>query len=60
MTDHPTLSDLDAATPFQDRHIGPDAHEQRRMLDALGRDSLDALMQAAVPAGIRSAGPLRL
>lgn len=42
--------------PFVDRHIGTDAAAQQRMLDAVGFDSLEALMDAAVPAGIRSAG----
>ncbi|MFK4728088.1 aminomethyl-transferring glycine dehydrogenase [Agromyces mediolanus] len=42
--------DLDA---FGRRHIGTTADDQRRMLDELGYDSLDALMSAAVPASIR-------
>ena len=40
--------------PFADRHIGTDAAAQRTMLDALGYDSVDALVEAAVPASIRS------
>jgi len=60
VSDHPTLSQLDAAAAFADRHIGPDAAQQARMLEALGFDSLDALMQAAVPGGIRSADELAL
>jgi glycine dehydrogenase len=40
---------------FVDRHIGTDADAQRVMLQAIGYDSVDALMSAAVPAGIRSA-----
>ena len=39
---------------FADRHIGPSSSDQTAMLTALGYDSLDALMAAAVPAGIRS------
>ncbi|RKT36537.1 glycine dehydrogenase (decarboxylating) alpha subunit /glycine dehydrogenase (decarboxylating) beta subunit [Microbacterium sp. AG1240] len=39
-------------TPFVDRHIGTDAAAQRRMLDTLGYDSVDALVRAAVPASI--------
>jgi len=46
------LSQLDALRPFADRHIGPDEHEQRTMLEALGFSSLDALTEAAVPRGI--------
>ncbi|WP_405217914.1 aminomethyl-transferring glycine dehydrogenase [Agrococcus sp. Ld7] len=42
--------------PFVDRHIGTDAAAQQVMLGAVGFDSLEALMDAAVPAGIRSAG----
>ncbi len=42
--------------PFVDRHIGTDAAAQQVMLEAVGFDSLEALMDAAVPAGIRSAG----
>ncbi|WP_425844714.1 aminomethyl-transferring glycine dehydrogenase [Agrococcus sp. TSP3-2-1] len=41
---------------FVDRHIGTDAAAQERMLGVVGFDSLEALMDAAVPAGIRSAG----
>ena len=60
MSDQPTLSQLDATQCFADRHIGPDAHAQAAMLDALGLGSLEELMDAAVPAGIRSAKPLDL
>lgn len=38
---------------FVDRHIGPRAVDQELMLSRLGYSSLDALMQTAVPAGIR-------
>ncbi|MBW9110782.1 aminomethyl-transferring glycine dehydrogenase [Microbacterium ureisolvens] len=37
---------------FADRHIGTDAAAQRTMLDALGYDSVDAIVEAAVPASI--------
>lgn len=39
---------------FADRHIGTDAAAQRTMLDALGYDSVDHLVRAAVPASIHS------
>ncbi len=39
---------------FADRHIGTDAAAQRTMLDALGYDSVDDLVRAAVPASIHS------
>ncbi|GMA96268.1 hypothetical protein GCM10025881_30920 [Pseudolysinimonas kribbensis] len=38
---------------FADRHIGTDAAAQRTMLAAIGYDSIEALMDAAVPPGIR-------
>ncbi|TXJ06231.1 MAG: aminomethyl-transferring glycine dehydrogenase [Aeromicrobium sp.] len=38
---------------FVDRHIGPRSADQDFMLARLGYSSLDALMSAAVPAGIR-------
>ena len=44
---------------FARRHNGPDAAEQARMLETLGLPSLDALVDAAVPADIRR-GPLAL
>ncbi|MDF2967798.1 MAG: gcvP [Nocardioidaceae bacterium] len=56
MTDRPTLTQLDAAETFVSRHVGPRPAEISRMLDTIGYESLDALMQAAVPAGIRAAG----
>ena len=40
---------------FADRHIGTDSDAQARMLQVLGYDSVDALMDAAVPEGIRLA-----
>jgi glycine dehydrogenase len=39
---------------FASRHIGPNASDQDAMLNLLGYDSLDALMAAAVPSGIRT------
>jgi glycine dehydrogenase len=60
VSDQPNLSQLDTLTGFVDRHIGPDEAEQRAMLEALGFASLDALMQAAVPGGIRTPSALEL
>ncbi|HSE07982.1 MAG TPA: aminomethyl-transferring glycine dehydrogenase [Nocardioidaceae bacterium] len=60
MSDHPTLSQLDDLVRFADRHIGPGEQEQREMLAQLGFDSLDALMDAAVPGGIRDTRSLDL
>ncbi|MEV7229960.1 aminomethyl-transferring glycine dehydrogenase [Polymorphospora sp. NPDC051019] len=39
--------------PFADRHIGPDAAAERRMLETVGYDSVDELMDAAIPEVIR-------
>ncbi|WP_121251653.1 aminomethyl-transferring glycine dehydrogenase [Nocardioides ferulae] len=60
MSDHPTLSELDATSPFVDRHLGPRGDEIGRMLARVGFESLDALMDAAVPGAIRSAQDLDL
>ncbi|HSE70639.1 MAG TPA: aminomethyl-transferring glycine dehydrogenase [Nocardioidaceae bacterium] len=60
MSDHPTLSQLDTAQAFEDRHIGPDEQQQTTMLKALGFASLTDLMEAAVPGGIRSSTELAL
>ena len=45
------------SAPFQDRHIGTDAAAQSTMLRALGYDSVEALVTAAVPDAI-AVGPL--
>ena len=45
---------------FADRHIGPSTSDQDAMVRRVGYDSLDALMAAAVPKGIRSTGDLGL
>ena len=45
---------------FVRRHIGPDAVETAAMLRVVGFESLDALVDAAIPADIRLPHPLRL
>ncbi len=45
---------------FASRHIGPSPSDQDAMVRRVGYDSLDALMAAAVPSGIRSAEALGL
>ena len=55
-----TLVELDGALPFVDRHIGLRPADIETMLARLGFDSLDALMDAAVPGGIRAASELNL
>ena len=49
-----------ATTGFADRHIGPRAADLGPMLAVVGASSLDALMNEAIPAGIRLAEPLDL
>jgi glycine dehydrogenase len=56
----PSLHDLEQHDAFIDRHIGPDDHEIAHMLKAVGQDSLDALVDAIVPAAIRQKNPLAL
>jgi len=46
--------------PFVDRHIGPDETAIAEMLKAVGFDSLEALMEAAVPGRIRATDVLSL
>ncbi|WP_035845220.1 aminomethyl-transferring glycine dehydrogenase [Kitasatospora azatica] len=49
-----TLAELEAASPFESRHIGPDAAAQAKMLAQVGYGSLAELSTAAVPEAIRS------
>ncbi len=48
------------ARDFADRHIGPRGSQVGRMLAAIGYDDLAALVDAAVPAAIRTGRPLDL
>src|SRR5512143_4031937 len=45
---------------FRHRHIGPSNEDRAQMLRVLGYASLDALIDAAVPAAIRLTRPLDL
>ncbi|MEY4198369.1 MAG: hypothetical protein RLZZ265_109, partial [Verrucomicrobiota bacterium] len=45
---------------FVRRHIGPRADETAEMLKSLGHDSLDAMIDALVPADIRLTAPLNI
>jgi glycine dehydrogenase len=56
----PALSELEAAAPFADRHVGPRAHDRDAMLALLGYETVDQLVDAALPASIRAAKPLDL
>ena len=49
-----------APEPFAPRHLGPRPEEQAEMLGLLGFESLDALVDAIVPADIRLRRPLAL
>ncbi len=49
-----------AAHSFAERHIGPQPDERDKMLAALGLDSVDALVDEAMPKSIRLSGPLDL
>ncbi|WP_030901306.1 aminomethyl-transferring glycine dehydrogenase [Streptomyces sp. NRRL F-5126] len=55
-----TLAQLERGTPFEHRHIGPDAAAQAKMLAHVGYGSLDELTAAAVPDVIKSAEALNL
>ena len=52
--------DLSSVDRFADRHIGPSEEEIQEMLEALGLDSLEALVQETIPAAIRTDRPLDL
>ncbi|HEY6543587.1 MAG TPA: aminomethyl-transferring glycine dehydrogenase [Dokdonella sp.] len=54
------LRSLEQHDAFVERHIGPNDAEIAQMLRVIGHDSLDALTDAIVPAGIKSAAPLAL
>lgn len=54
------LSQLERGIPFEQRHIGPDAEAQAKMLAQVGYGSLDELTAAAVPDVIKTAEALNL
>ncbi|GAA2393466.1 aminomethyl-transferring glycine dehydrogenase [Streptomyces glaucosporus] len=58
--DRISLTALERGTPFEDRHIGPDAGDRAKMLAQVGYGSLDELTAAAVPEVIRSTEALNL
>ncbi len=55
MTDpqRPSLAELQHSDRFQERHLGPRDAESRAMLETLGMSSMDALIDAVIPANIR-------
>jgi len=54
------LAELEQASPFRDRHIGPSSDDRAKMVAVVGRASLDDLVDEAVPASIRLTEPLAL
>ena len=54
------LTDLEQTDDFVSRHIGPREADVASMLETVGVASLDALIERAVPAGLRSDVPLDL
>ena len=59
LSDHLTLADLGEQS-FAERHIGPDSEQVATMLAAIGHESLESLMDAAVPKRIHATSPLDL
>ena len=56
----PNQSELDSAREFIARHIGASEVEQQDMLQAIGVDSFDALLDRTVPASIRMTESMEL
>ncbi|TDE30024.1 aminomethyl-transferring glycine dehydrogenase [Actinomadura sp. 6K520] len=56
----PVASPQHPRTAFADRHVGPSPAERARMLAAIGYSDAEALIDAAVPAAIRTSRPLDL
>ncbi|MDN5507120.1 MAG: aminomethyl-transferring glycine dehydrogenase [Comamonas sp.] len=55
-----SLQALENSHEFIPRHIGPDAEEQQKMLAAIGKPSLDALIRDVMPDSIARARPMDL
>ncbi|MFN3785665.1 MAG: glycine dehydrogenase, partial [Thiothrix sp.] len=55
-----TLYELEQHDDFIARHIGPSAADTAAMLQTVGAESLDALIDSTVPASIRLTAPLAL
>ncbi|HEX5312566.1 aminomethyl-transferring glycine dehydrogenase [Aquabacterium sp.] len=56
----PTLAELENATEFHARHLGPWDAEQAAMLSAIGVASRQALIDGIVPASIKRGNPMDL
>ncbi|WP_409523059.1 aminomethyl-transferring glycine dehydrogenase [Nitrincola sp. MINF-07-Sa-05] len=55
-----SLNTLEQKADFISRHIGPSDDERQAMLDALGLDSLEALIKETVPGSIQVKQPIPL
>ena len=55
-----SLVELENHEDFIQRHIGPNATQQTEMAQTLGYDHLDALIDATVPAAIRSQNAMQI
>ncbi len=56
----PSLNALDPAGSFIGRHIGPRPGDTAAMLEVVGHQSLESLVDACVPEGVRDREPLAL
>ncbi len=56
----PPLGELEAAGGFLRRHVGPDEADRERMLERLGYERVEELLDTAVPEAIRSTRPFEL
>jgi glycine dehydrogenase len=54
------MTRIDSPPDFEARHLGPDADDVRAMLEVVGYDSLEALIDDVIPASIRMEGDLDL
>jgi glycine dehydrogenase len=54
------MTRIDSPPDFEARHLGPDADDVQAMLEVVGYDSLEALIDDVVPASIRMEGDLDL
>jgi glycine dehydrogenase len=54
------LDELSQSDDFLQRHLGPNAADVASMLETIGAESLDDLMEMTVPASIRQDAPLDL
>jgi len=57
---HTPLATLEGHDEFVARHVGPSEEEIGEMLAAIGHGSLEAMVEAIVPASIRIGAPLAL